>query len=53
MESKKAKENILNSFHENKNSHAFLIETNNINECLDDVIDIANKVLDYMQNTKI
>ena len=44
MESKKAKENILNSFHENKNSHAFLIETNNINECLDDVIDIARQI---------
>lgn len=44
MESKKAKENILNSFHENKNSHAFLIETNNINECLTDVIDIARQI---------
>ena len=36
MESKKAKETILRSFHENNNSHAFLIETNNINECLKD-----------------
>ena len=44
MESKKAKENILNSFHENKNSHAFLIETNNINDCLNDVIDIARQI---------
>lgn len=44
MESKKAKENILNSFHENKNSHAFLIETNNINNCLNDVIDIARQI---------
>lgn len=44
MESKKAKETILNSFHENNNSHAFLIETNNINDCLNDVIDIARQI---------
>ena len=44
MESKKAKETILNSFHENNNSHAFLIETNNINDCLDDIIDIARQI---------
>ncbi len=44
MESKKAKENIINSFHENNNSHAFLIETNNINDCLEDVLDIARQI---------
>ena len=44
MESKKAKETILNSFHEKNNSHAFLIETNNINNCLDDIIDIARQI---------
>jgi len=44
MESKKAKESILNSFHENNNSHAFLIETNNINDCLNDVLDIVRQI---------
>ena len=44
MESKKAKETILNSFREKNNSHAFLIETNNINDCLDDVIDISRQI---------
>ena len=44
MESKKAKETILKSFHEKNNSHAFLIETNNINDCLADIVDIARQI---------
>lgn len=35
---------ILNSFHEKKNSHAFLLSTNNIGRCLEDVIDIVKKI---------
>ena len=35
---------IINSFHEKNNSHAFLLETNNINNCLNDVISIIKKV---------
>ena len=35
---------IINSFHENNNSHAFLLETNNINSCLSDVLSIIKKV---------
>ena len=35
---------IINSFHENNNSHAFLIETNNINACYQDIINIIKKV---------
>ena len=35
---------ILNSFHEKNNSHAFLLSTNNINKCLDDVLNIVKKI---------
>ena len=37
-------QNIINSFHEKNNSHAFLLETNNINKCYDDIIKIIKKV---------
>ena len=35
---------IINSFHENNNSHAFLLETNNINNCLNDVLNIIKQL---------
>lgn len=35
---------ILNSFHEKKNSHAFLLSTNNIDNCLNDIIKIVKKI---------
>ena len=35
---------ILNSFHEKKNSHAFLLSTNNLNNCLNDVISIIKSI---------
>ena len=35
---------IINSFHEKNNSHAFLLETNNINNCLNDVIAIIKRL---------
>ena len=37
-------QNIINSFHEKNNSHAFLLETNNINKCYEDVIKIIKTV---------
>ena len=35
---------IYNSFHEKNNSHAFLLETNNIDKCYSDVINLIKKV---------
>lgn len=35
---------ILNSFHEKKNSHAFLLSTNNLDKCYSDVISIVKKI---------
>ena len=35
---------ILNSFHEKKNSHAFLISTNNIEQAYNDVISVVKKI---------
>ncbi len=40
MDASEVKEIIIKSFHENNNSHAFLLVTNNINKCYNDVIDI-------------
>lgn len=44
MNTDEIKNVILNSFHEKKNSHAFLLSTNNINRCLEDVVSIAKKI---------
>lgn len=44
MNTDEIKNIILNSFHEKKNSHAFLLSTNNINRCLDDVTSIVKKI---------
>lgn len=44
MNTDEIKNVILNSFHEKKNSHAFLLSTNNINRCLEDVIAIVKKI---------
>lgn len=44
MNTEEIKNIILNSFHEKKNSHAFLLSTNNLTRCLDDVIMIVKKV---------
>ena len=44
---------ILNSYHENKLSHAFLIETNNQEVCLEDlkkVLCVINCDQDYLEN---
>lgn len=35
---------IITSFHEKKNSHAFLLSTNNMENCLNDVIKIVKKI---------
>ena len=35
---------IINSFHEKNNSHAFLLETNNVNSCLNDVMKMIKKL---------
>lgn len=43
MKNDEIKKIIINSFRENKNSHAFLFETNNIQACYDDIIDIVKK----------
>lgn len=44
MKSEEVKNIILTSFHEKKNSHAFLLVTNNIDNCLNDVISIVKKI---------
>lgn len=44
MNTNEIKNLIINSFHENKNSHAFLLSTNNLSRCIDDVIDIVKKI---------
>lgn len=44
MDTEEIKNIILNSFHEKKNSHAFLLVTNNINRCMDDVVDIVKNI---------
>lgn len=36
--------NIINSFHEKKNSHAFLLSTNNLSNCFGDVIKIVKSI---------
>ena len=36
--------NIINSFNENKNSHAFLVETNNLDLCYQDIIKLVKRV---------
>ena len=35
---------IINSFHENNNSHAFLVDTNNLDLCYQDIIKIVKTV---------
>lgn len=40
MDALEVKQLIINTFHENNNSHAFLLVTNNIERCYQDVIDI-------------
>ena len=35
---------ILNSFNENKNSHAFLLSTNNLERCYNDILKIVKKI---------
>ena len=44
MNTDEIKNIILNSFHEKKNSHAFLLSTNNLDNCLNDVIEIIKKI---------
>ncbi len=44
MKTDEIKEIILQSFHEKNNSHAFLLVTNNVHECLHDVFDIVKKI---------
>lgn len=45
MGSKEFIKKIVDEFNENKNSHVFLIETNDINNCIVDVKSIIKKVL--------
>lgn len=40
MDASEVKQLIINTFHENNNSHAFLLVTNNVERCYQDVIDI-------------
>lgn len=40
MNTSEVKQIIINSFHEKNNSHAFLLVTNNVEKCYQDVIDI-------------
>ena len=40
MDALEVKQLIINTFHENNNSHAFLLVTNNVERCYQDVIDI-------------
>lgn len=35
---------IINSFHEKNNSHAFLLSTNNIGACLNEIINLIKKI---------
>lgn len=35
---------IIDSFNENKNSHAFLIVTNNLDKCYNEIVDIIKKI---------
>lgn len=44
MNTEEIKKLIINSFHEKKNSHAFLLSTNNLDNCLNDVIEIIKKI---------
>lgn len=56
MNAEEVKEIILNSFHEKKNSHAFLLVTNNIERCIKDVksiIKIVNCNADGKDNCNI
>ena len=45
MGSKEFIKKIVDEFNENKNSHVFLIETNDINNCIVDVKSIIKNVL--------
>lgn len=40
MESMEVKNLIIKSFNEKKNSHAFLFETNNVDKCYSDILDL-------------
>lgn len=40
MDASEVKQLIINTFHENNNSHAFLLVTNNVERCYQDVIDM-------------
>lgn len=44
MVSSQAKKEILNKYHEGKLSHAFLLETNDMDACYQDVIDIIKNI---------
>ena len=44
MKSNEIIENIINSFNEKTNSHAFLFVTNNIDECFNDIKSIIKRV---------
>lgn len=44
MNTEEIKKLIIKSFHEKNNSHAFLLSTNNIENCLRDVLDIVKIV---------
>lgn len=44
MKSEEVKKIILDSFHEKNNSHAFLLVTNNVEACLNDVTDMVKKI---------
>lgn len=44
MNSDQTKNNIIKSFREKKNSHAFLLSTNNVDSCLEDVLDIVRVI---------
>lgn len=44
MNTESIKKLIIDSFHEKNNSHAFLLSTNNIDNCLNDVLDIVKVI---------
>lgn len=44
MKTDEIKQLIVNSFHEKNNSHAFLLSTNNVENCLKDVLDIVKSI---------
>ncbi len=44
MNSEETKKLIIKSFSEEKNSHAFLFVTNNVDRCYQDCIDIIKKI---------